>query len=95
MGKGNTVSNQIWHRSVHYPALSAEAVTRLQGKLSTLSATCDELARQNYEQENRIRDLEAHIAHLNSLKASYEDLIVAKNGYVIPAVPDTPEHFST
>jgi hypothetical protein len=89
----SNVSDPRWHRSVHYPALSGEAVARLHEKLDTLSAACNALAKSNYEQECHIIELEAHVKHLERLKESYETLIVAKVGYRRPEPPE-PEPFS-
>jgi glutathionylspermidine synthase len=93
VGNGS-VSSRRWHQNVHYPALTAEAAQRLHEKLDTLSSTCDEFAKRNFEQESRILDLEAHIRYLENLKASYEGLIVAKVGYVMPQPPE-PEPFTS
>lgn len=98
----DSITNQRWHRNPFYPALTREQSQRLHAqlaikdrKISTLSATCEDLARQNYEQEQRIIELEQRLKHANRLQESYEELIVAKAGYRVPEVAETPEPFST
>src|SRR5690242_11250658 len=64
-------------------------------KIDRLQQKIDERNKRLKEQEDRILELEKHIVYLQSLTRSYEELIVAKHGYVIPAVPDPAEPFST
>jgi hypothetical protein len=98
---GTSVSSSRWHDRV-YPALGPEEAKRLfaslenkDRKIATLSETCDELGRRSYEQEQHILKLEAHIKYLESLKKSFEDIIVEKVAFTIPVASEAPEPFSS
>lgn len=98
MGNGST-SSYRWEGT--YPALSPEEGKQLTDKLehagrkiATLSETCDELGRRNYEQEQRILTLEAALKHAHQLQQSFEEIIIEQAGFNVPHIWVAQEDFS-